>query len=522
MRLPFSHWKKTSRGSVYFGHCESDGSTPAAWSNTYDFHSGKTWYGFAGTQDFICPGTGPQVVNLAGVFARTRGAPHSNVRMAIYTYDIYDPTLVKVCEWDAPILVNAVTGQWWDHASFTGTPTLIGGRHYRIAASCASALFSYAYLSITNATKEIAAADYTAGFPDPIGAGSSTSTCLLMRVSITGDRTPYLPTVREDYYIDTDYAGGGSTGSPTKPYINLQTAMAARCNKTFTLPIFLHCRGTTADTIRVTDDALGQMVPSVGKGLFIVTDADHRAGPVWSTSKYRLEPAFIPGSGAGTAFDMNHGYVYIDGLQIGISSIAGQSGEAAELLYLAQASTGYVANCHIKGSNVANSGANNILRGVSSIHGINFYNTIIDIRTSHTGNQAVKNHAASYFYNCTIMSGAGTGVDVADNSSVTVKNCYLQGDTASYLVTATASTLPQTTTATSDALSDDVGLRNVAVNTTNFANVTANTEDWNIPAGSALEGAGTDTSGDASPFNFNTDINGFQRTAPWDIGAVKA
>lgn len=520
MRPGFSYWKKTTLGSTYFSNCQSDGTPPAAWTNTFDFYGAYTWYGFAGSENFVCPGTGPQRLDLTGVYAKTRGSPHGNIRMAIYTFDIYDSTLVKVCEWSSAVLVNA-TEKWWDYASFTGSTTLTGGQYYRIAVSTASTLTSVAYVSNSNEVKRIAA-DYTGGFPDPIGAGSSDSFSPVIRVKITGDRTATPAATREIYYVNTDYAGGGSTGSPAKPYINLQTCMAARCNKTFTLPIYIYCSGATADTIRVTDDALGQMVPSSGKGLYIITDSNNRAGPVWSTSKYRLTPAFIPGSGAGTAFAMNHGYIYIDGLQIGISSIAGQSGEAAELLYLANASTGWVANCHIKGSNVSNSGANNILRGVSSIHGINFYNTIIDIRTSHAGNQAVKNHSNSYFYSCLLMAGAGTGVDVADTSSVTVKNCYMQGDYASYVVTATASTLPQTTSATSDTKSDVTALRNIAVNTTNFANVSSSTEDWNIPSGSALVGTGTDTSGDASPFNFTTDMTGAARTNPWDIGPINA
>ena len=39
---------------------------------------------------------------------------------------------------------------------------------------------------------------------------------------------------------------------------------------------------------------------------------------------------------------------------------------------------------------------------------------------------------------------------------------------------------------------------------------------------SPLQGAGTNTSGDAAPMNFTTDIDGDTRDSTWDIGADAA
>jgi hypothetical protein len=75
-----------------------------------------------------------------------------------------------------------------------------------------------------------------------------------------------------------------------------------------------------------------------------------------------------------------------------------------------------------------------------------------------------------------------------------------------------------TTCASSDT-TGSTGLQNIAYDTTNFTNVTAGSEDLHIPTGSALKDVGTDTSGDAAPMNFTTDIDGETRSGTWDVGA---
>jgi hypothetical protein len=69
-----------------------------------------------------------------------------------------------------------------------------------------------------------------------------------------------------------------------------------------------------------------------------------------------------------------------------------------------------------------------------------------------------------------------------------------------------------------------VGLQSIAYNTDTFVNVTGGSEDFHLAADglSPLQGTGTDTSGDAAPMNFTTDIDGDTRDATWDIGADAA
>jgi hypothetical protein len=326
-------------------------------------------------------------------------------------------------------------------------------------------------------------------------------------------------TATEVYYVDPSASASTEDGTTANPYKTLNAALLGRANRVFVNPVQIRCRtsGGTADTTRVFD-GYNAMQTTSSLYLNIVAETGHRAGPSWDASKYRLSTAFASGAGAGVALALNHDYIYIDGLQIEISSVAGQDANA-EITYISNGDTGYLSNCHIRGSGLVNALP---MRGLSSIHGVNVFNTIIDVRTSLATNEGVKNHGPSNFYSCTVLGGAGVAFDIANDSSVVGKNCYLQGDTASYRTTAPNSTLTQTTCATSDALSDTVALRNIAVNTTNFTNVSAGTENWDLPGGSALVGVGTDTSGSAAPLNFTTDIDGNARSAPWDIGACKA
>ncbi len=368
---------------------------------------------------------------------------------------------------------------------------------------------------------------------DPLGTFVGSSGTLSIGDTNSSSGTYYIDDIyiynnwvveTEVYYVDPSF-GGTPDGTTTNPYPSLMGAMSAKANKIFVNPIQIRCRtsGSVADTTRMDDGSLGQMTTSASCYLEIVAESGHRAGTSWDATKYNITPAFVSGSGAGTgtALHLQHDYTRVDGLQIGISGISGSGTESIELVYPTKGNTGYIANCYIKGSNINNS-TWGILRGISSISGINVFNTIIDIRSSNLGNQGIKNHSASFIYSSIVMAGAGTGMDVANDSSIVAKNCYMQGDLASFSVDPTNASLTQTTCATSDSLSDTVALRNIAVNTTTFTNVSSGTENWALPVGSPLLApAGTDTSGDAAPFNFTTDILGNQRGSSWSVGEVQ-
>lgn len=321
----------------------------------------------------------------------------------------------------------------------------------------------------------------------------------------------YVPLGYEEYYVDPSDTTSTELGTSAEPFKALQTALTSTCNKTFTEPIKIRCRtsGSVADTTRLYDGALGQMVPSATNYLEISTEAAHRAGTVWDTTKYHLYPAYSVQ--AGTAVEITKAYIRIDGLQIGISSLTA----AAELLYWSQGGSGNgrLSNCHIKGP----TSTSYLTRGISLINGITMWNCVIQV-SGHTSSTCVQNHGSSSFYGCTFIAGSGASatVSILDGTCV-AKNCYAGGGTVGYQVT--TGSLTKTTCASSDT-SGSSGLQSIAVNTTQFTNVTSGSEDWALPGtGSALYGVGTDTSGDGAPLNFTVDINGATRTTTWDIGA---
>lgn len=322
----------------------------------------------------------------------------------------------------------------------------------------------------------------------------------------------YVPLGYERYYVDPSDTGSLELGTDAEPFKALNTALSTMCNKTFSLPIQIRCRtsGSTADTTRANESGLGQMVPSATNYLEIVAETGHRAGTSWDATKYHLYPAWT--AQAGTALNITHGYVRVDGLQIGISSMTA----AAELVYWSLGSTGgRLSNCLIKGPSATTYWS----RGISLINGITMWNCIIQVNTN-TSSACVQNHGNSSFYSCTFIGGGTQTVHVADGTCV-AKNCYAGGGSGSAYVVTTGS-LTQTTCAASDTTATDAALDNISVNTTNFTNVTTDSENWALPGtGSALYGVGTSGLTDDPPgaTALGVDINGATRTTTWDIGA---
>lgn len=323
----------------------------------------------------------------------------------------------------------------------------------------------------------------------------------------------------EVYYVDPSYGGGGNNGTTTNPYTSLNAALAARCNKTFTLPIQIRCRtsGSVSDTTRATTASLGQMVPSENNPLQIVAETGHRAGRAWDATKYNLYVAFASGAGAGVALKPSQGYIFVDGLQIGCSSQVGQDA-SCEIIYWAQGTTGLLSNCLVRGTNDAGTGGQ-ITRGISSIDGINVENCVFYDIGSATGSVCVKNHGNSNYYSSVfITNGSDFSVDITDGVCI-AKNCYAGGSTSKdYQV---GGTLTLTTCASSD-LTGTAGLRSIPVSLATFVSITLGTGSYNLPGSSALIGVGTDTRSDGAPFNFTTDIVGTTRALPWSIGAYAA
>lgn len=137
----------------------------------------------------------------------------------------------------------------------------------------------------------------------------------------------------------------------------------------------------------------------------------------------------------------------------------------------------------------------------------------------------------SYVANCTSI-GNGQGIEAADYSTVTIKNCYAGGNTTNDFYENANSTTHCYNCMAADTSFADIAFNtesncsdSVTYNTTNLTNVTATSEDPKLPSGSGLIDGGIDIDGDASwPTECETtgDGNDFEATlrgATWDVGA---
>lgn len=223
--------------------------------------------------------------------------------------------------------------------------------------------------------------------------------------------------------------------------------------------------------------------------LRVYTPTAERHAGAWNTGKYYLEVS----TGVGiTVTDAN---VYLEGLQILTN------GTRAATVGGADNDNQRISDCIFRGGTQPTV----YLDGSADKY---IWNCIIYGGTE----QGLRVFVAVKIYSCTIIGGT-YGLDSTFASPI-VKNCYASGATAAY----EGGTPALTTCASSDA-TGSAGLQNIAYDTNNFTNVTAGSENLHIPSGSALKDVGTDTSGDAAPMNFTTDIDGDTRTGTWDIGA---
>jgi hypothetical protein len=238
----------------------------------------------------------------------------------------------------------------------------------------------------------------------------------------------------------------------------------------------------------------------------IVAETGHTASTSWDTNKYHLYPDWT--RQAGTAINWSRGFTRFRGLQIGIATQT----NTAEIVYWSQGDSGFMDGCLIKGLN----NTNYITRGIS-IAGGNIFNTIVYNLGNYYTTVAIQTHVGPKLYNCTLLSGGAIVVN-NDGGTIVAKNCYAGGSQAKDWNTEPGSTTTLTTCSSSDG-TGSVGLTNIIANATTFSNVTAGAEDFRLITGSPLVNVGTDTSGDAAPFNFTNGIRGNVRSGSWDIGA---
>ena len=261
--------------------------------------------------------------------------------------------------------------------------------------------------------------------------------------------------------------------------------------------------------------------------LSIYTTAAARHNGKWDTGAYILSPA------NSTALNVNAGnlaHIRIDGLQMGPSSTSGNY-QACFYISTVPTATIWLSNCILKqtGDN------SDITPGVfceDSSATLCMWNCIVYGlgTTDHALNSAICGYdfTAYNIYSCVAIGGK-YGIYAGDTGgTITVKNTYAGGTVTEDFYRG-AGTLDKTNCASEDSSADDTGTGetaancdvSVALDTDTFVNVTYATADYHMAAdgNSPLMAQGADTSGESSPLNFTTDIDGQTRDATWDIGA---
>lgn len=313
-----------------------------------------------------------------------------------------------------------------------------------------------------------------------------------------------------DRYVNTvahtsgDGTTNGTGNGGTNSYVSLSEAITGLAKNLVTADqiMVIHCEGSAADTVGVNVDGF---TTDATRYLVIQVDQASRHDGKWNTSKYRIE------ANNATPIAISDDHVRVIGLQLTVTSPTGDSKHCfRNTTALAAGAETHLSHTICKGH-----GNNSWTQGGIVIDGANvvhksWNNIIYGLPTNSTGVWALTGTS------CTVYSTTVVGGDYGirnDGLAITAKNCYAGNTTtADYQGSITKTTCYSEDGTGSPATS-------IAPTTATFVNVTGGTEDFHLVSGSGLIDVGTDTSGDAAPFNFTTDIDGASRAGTWDVGA---
>jgi hypothetical protein len=232
-------------------------------------------------------------------------------------------------------------------------------------------------------------------------------------------------------------------------------------------------------------------------------------GPVWDTGAYILAPNAIASTTAALSL-VGVDYVFLDGLQVTTTNPGGSSRHIVVTGATARTDNNNqtrISNCILKGHGHATH-TSSVLSLATANLDVCVWNCIGFNSTALGSNRSLYANMSSTgtckVSNCTFIGGEYAYYRAS--GAMTIKNCYGGGSLSGDYY----GTMTKTTCASSDT-TGDTGLQSIPVSAATFVNVTPGSEDFHLAAGSALIGVGTDTSGDAAPMNFTTDIDGDSR-----------
>jgi len=336
-------------------------------------------------------------------------------------------------------------------------------------------------------------------------------------------------------YVDPDASGTGAGTSWTNAYTSLNAAEQAEDNSgdiratggSNEIVVF-HCRASagTADTAAAnisgwTTDSGGYIVvvaeainTSYGGGESETTGTGRHVG-VWTTARYRLTVS------DATALSITEDYVSVIGLQVSTISPSANSRHVLQVTGITATTNAIqVSTCILVGHSHATYTQYGLyIQDADALTSV-FNVLIYGITAISSSFACVAGGTTNNIYSCTLIGGQNALYVSGAANTTNAKNVYGGGSSSEDFVRISG-TLNKTNCASEDQTADDTGTGEtatncvaaaVAVNTTNFTNVTAGSEDFRLPAGSALIGAGTDTSGESAPLNFTVDIAGNARS----------
>ena len=339
-------------------------------------------------------------------------------------------------------------------------------------------------------------------------------------------------------YVDTDSAGGNGTTSALSgtdaAYATLAACIAAEKGDWVTAANWLHiyCKASAgaADTTAVVI-ADADWVTSDASHILIEAVESDKAGASWSTSKYRLE------TNNAHAFHSTNEFIRFKYLQMGLSAVAGHDLITCRIALVGTNPRFYAEGCLLKGpgGTTYRAGGFHFEAGASSGGAVYMWNCAAynypGYLYSDLGALWISlSNTTSYIYNCVFHGGRVACYVAGTSSTIYTKNVYAHPTAASNQLGFKhgGGTFAKTNCAASDASATATGtnytatncIDSVAYSAATFANVTGGSEDLHLAGtGSGLYRTGVDTSGDAAPMNFTTDIDG---DAYYDTGGARS